>query len=170
MKALSSVARVWAMLGGVILLSIVAVTVLNVGAVALNRVVRLFGGEVGALPGYEDYVRLAVGAAIPMFLPWCQVERGHLAVDLFLSRAPAALTRGIDRFSLFLMAAMAIFLAYWMGAGMLETRDDGVLSAVLGWQVWPFYLTGILSLLLWSAVALAQAISAPQATDPPHYG
>ena len=169
-RALSSLARFWAVLGGVVLLSIVAVTAINTGAFALNRVARLAGGEVGALPGYEDYVRLAVGSAIPMFLPWCQVQRGHLAVDLFLDRAPEKLKQTFDRASLFLMAGLALFLAYWMTIGLFETRDDGVLSAVLGWQVWPFYITGIFSLILWAGVALSQALGQSMAhhdmTDP----
>ena len=43
----------------------------------------------------------------------------------------------------------------------VETLDDGALSPVLGWQVWPFYITGILSLLLWAVVALMQAMTRP---------
>ena len=162
---ITSLARIWAILGGAILLSIVAVTVINVGAFALDRLARLAGESVSALPGYEDYVRLAVGAAVPMLLPWCQVQRGHLAVDLFLSRAPDAFKRAIDRLSLLLMAALSLFLAYWMTLGLLETRDDGALSRVLGWQEWPFYITGILSLSLWSVVALAQAINGDPASE-----
>lgn len=162
---IASLARFWAVLGGVILLTIVAVTVVNVGAFALDRLARLVGGGVPALPGYEDYVRLAVGAAIPMLLPWCQAQRGHLAVDLFLTRAPQAFKRGIDRVSLVLMAALALFLAWFMVLGLLETRDDGALSSVLGWQLWPFYVTGILSLVLWAVVALAQAIGGEPASE-----
>ncbi len=158
----------WAILGGVLLLAIVGVTVVNVGAFALDRAARIWGGEVGGLPGYEDFVRLAVAAAIPMFFPYCQVRRGHLAVDLFLKNSPLALRRGIDRFSLLLMAALAVFLAYWMTLGMLETRDDGALSRVLGWQEWPFYITGILSLVLWALVALTQVFGLTE--DAPTHG
>lgn len=146
----------WAVIGGLILLSIVAVTVTNVGAFALDRVARLWGSTVSGLPGYEDYVRLAVAAAIPMFLPYCQLKRGHLAVDLFLKNAPAGFNRFIDRLSLILMAATALFLAYWMVLGMEETQSDGALSRVLGWQEWPFYLPGIASLILWAIVSLSQ--------------
>ncbi len=53
-------------------------------------------------------------------------------------------------------AGIALFLAYWMVFGMLETRADSAVTAVLGWTVWPFYLPGILSMALWAAVALAQ--------------
>lgn len=164
-RIIERMAHVWAILGGIGLLSIVAVTAVNVGAFGLDRLARVIGGSVGALPGYEDYVRLAVGSAVPMLLPYCQARRGHLAVDLFLQRAPAAFRRGMDRLSLVLMAALALFLAYWMVLGMLETRDDGALSRVLGWEEWPFYITGILSLLLWALVAISQLFGADDAAE-----
>lgn len=154
--ALSKLTVASAVIGGLILLSIVAVTVTNVGAFALDRVARYWGSTVSGLPGYEDYVRLAVASAIPMFLPYCQSQRGHLAVDLFLKNAPASFNRFINRLSLILMAATALFLAYWMVLGMLETKNDGALSRVLGWEEWPFYLPGIASLVLWAIVALSQ--------------
>ena len=162
--ALEKITVAWAVLGGLVLLSIVAVTVTNVGAFALDRLTRTWGGTVSGLPGYEDYVRLAVAAAIPMFLPYCQVQRGHLSVDLFLKKAPAGFNRFIDRLSLVLMAGVALFLAYWMVLGMHETREDGALSRVLGWQEWPFYIPGIASLILWAIVALSQLRDDP-ATD-----
>ena len=52
--------------------------------------------------------------------------------------------------------ALALFLAWWMALGLLETRADGTLSRVLGWPEWPFYAPGVLSLLLWAAVAACQ--------------
>ena len=56
------------------------------------------------------------------------------------------------------MAALALFLAYWMVHGMIETRSDGALSRVLGWTEWPFYIPGIVSLVLWATVAASQLL------------
>lgn len=149
-------AGLWAILGGVVLLAIVGVTTVNAGAFALDKIARLAGGTVAGLSGYEDFVRLAISAAALMLFPYCQARRGHVAVDIFVKALPAWLRRGIDRLSLLLMAALALFLAYWMIFGMLETRADNALSRVLGWPEWPFYLPGILSLALWAAIALLQ--------------
>lgn len=162
---LEKLSAIWAILGGLILLTIVGVTVTNVSAFALDRVARLSGSTFSGLPGYEDFVRLAVAAAIPMFLPYCQMQRGHLSVDLFLKNASVGFNRFVDRFSLILMAAVACFLAYWMVLGMLETKADGGLSRVLGWEEWPFYLPGIASLVLWAIAALVQVID-PEPTKP----
>lgn len=164
---LRNAAAAWAILGGVVLLAVVAVTTWNAGAFALDRLARTWGGSVGGLPGYEDFVRYAMAAAVPAFLPWCQWRRGHLAVDLFLRRAPRWLDRGIDAVGLIGIAAAALFLAWWMWLGMVETREDGALSRVLGWPEWPFYLPGIASLILWAMVALAQLAGRGEPKDDP---
>lgn len=156
---LERLAAGWAILGGALLILIVLVTSLNAGAFALDRLARLFGANVSGLPGYEDFVRLAVSAAALMLFPYCQARRGHVAVDLFAKHFPRRLQRLLDAVSLTGIALLALFLAYWMFIGMLETRADGALSRVLGWPEWPFYLPGLLSLLLWAAVAGQQALA-----------
>ena len=156
-KHLQRLVECWALLGGLILLVIVLVTSLNVTAFSLDRLARLGGAGIPALPGYEDFVRLAISAGALMFLPLCQFRRGHVVVDLIWGYLPQAAIVWLDRLGLLSMAAMALYLAGWMVVGAIETCADGVLSPVLGWPEWPFYLPGIVSLLLWAAVAIQQA-------------
>ncbi|MEM1384739.1 MAG: TRAP transporter small permease [Pseudomonadota bacterium] len=156
-KIADRVAEAWALAGGVLLLGIMAVTSVNAGAFALDRVARLAGASVAGLPGYEDFVRLAIASAACMFLPLCQRRRGHVAVDLFADLLSPGLQRALDRAWLVATALLALFLCYWMVLGMLETRADNGLSRILGWQEWPFYLPGVLSLLLWAVIAALQA-------------
>lgn len=149
-------ADLFAMLGGVILAVIVAVTTTNTSAFILDRIAGILGRDVSGLPGYEDFVQLAISGAALMFFPFCQANRGHVAVELFMDRLPQVLQRAFDRVWLALTCVVALFLAYWMVFGLLEARADDAVTAVLGWSVWPFYLPGIVSMLLWGAVALAQ--------------
>lgn len=151
----------WAVAGGVVLLAIVVVTTANAGAFALDRLARAWGGTVSGLPGYEDFVRLAISGAALMFFPYAQARRGHVAVDIFVAWLPAALRRLLDRLWLLATIAIALFLAWWMWFGMLRARADALVTGVLGWPDWPFYLPGIASLILWAAVA------AMQLGDPP---
>ena len=162
-RLLSRVAGGWALAGGLVLLAIMAVTSVNVAGFALDRAARSFGGAVPGLPGYEDFVRLAISGAALMLLPWCQHERGHVRVELFGALMPDAVRRGLDRLWLAGIAALALFLAYWMVVGMIETRADGALSPVLGWPQWPFYAPGIASLVLWALVAGWQAVTTTDA-------
>lgn len=149
-------AEVWAIAGGVVLLAIVLVTTTNVAAFAADRVARSWGGTVSGLPGYEDFVRLTVGCAALMFLPWAQARRGHVSVDIFVDYLPAALRRVLERAWLLVTIALALFLAGWMWLGMQQARADALVTGVLGWPDWPFYLPGVASLVLWAAVAATQ--------------
>jgi TRAP-type C4-dicarboxylate transport system permease small subunit len=150
----------WARAGGLLLLAIVLVTSANVAAFALDKLARLWGGTVAGLPGYEDFVSLAVSVAALSFLPYCQHRRGHVAVDLFVAGAPPGLRRALDCLWLGLSIAAALFLAWWMWLGLAEVRSDATISPVLGWPVWPFYVPGVVSLLLWAAVCAAQIAGA----------
>lgn len=143
----------WALAGGVLIIAIMVVTSVNVGAFGLDKIARGFGATVSGLPGYEDFVRLAISCAALMFLPYCQLRRGHVTVDLFAQLLPLAVRRGLDRLWLATIAMLALFLAYWMIYGMLETLRDNVLSPVLGWHQWPFYVPGVVSLFMWVGIA-----------------
>ncbi|MDT8326971.1 MAG: TRAP transporter small permease [Roseovarius sp.] len=152
----------FAVFGGMILLVIVAVTTTNTSAFILDRIAGLFGADVAGLPGYEDFVQLAISGAALMFFPYCQAQRGHIAVELFMDRLPQRVQRGFDRLWLILTAGIALFLAYWMVFGLLEARSDGAVTSVLGWAVWPFYVPGLASMILWALVAATQITGGPQ--------
>jgi len=159
MKALLQRATTgWALLGGVLVIAIVLVTAANVGAFMADRIASSFGSNVRALPGYEDFVRLAVSVAALTFIPYCQMRKGHIAVDLFVQAMPKVLQGLLDRLWLALTAALGAFLCYWMWVGMLETRSDNTLTPILGWPEWPWYGPGIISMALWCAVALGQLL------------
>ena len=154
--AVRRLAEWWAVAGGLVLLAIVLVTTANAGAFALDRLARAWGGTVAGLPGYEDFVRLAISGAALMFFPYAQAQRGHVSVDLFVASLPPALRLTLDRLSLLATIAIALFLAWWMWFGMARARADALVTGVLGWPDWPFYLPGIASLILWAAVAASQ--------------
>lgn len=145
-----------ALIGGVILISIVLVTTLNAGAFILDRIAGAFGANVSGLPGYEEFVRLSISCAALMFLPYCQLKRGHVAVDLFVKGLPRRVQILLNQLWLAVTVGIAVYLTIWMVRGMIEKHEDGVITGVLGWVEWPFYGPGILSLILWALVALIQ--------------
>ena len=168
-RAVERLAAIWALLGGLGLLAIMLVTSTNIAAFLADTIAEHFGGNVSALSGYEDFVRLAIAPSALSFLPYCQLKRGHVAVDIFVDRLPVPVQRGMDRLFALLMAALALFLLYFMTLGMLETRSDSVVTPVIGWPEWPFYAPGLVSLALWALVALMQAAESeavePEAAD-----
>lgn len=160
MKAawLSRIVTWWAIAGGLFILAIVFVTTANVTLFGLDRLARPFGGVVSGLPGYEDFVSLAVSCAALMFFPVCQLKRGHVAVDVFTEKLPLRWQSVLNRLWSAAACLAALFLGYWMAIGMAQVRADHASSPVIAWPIWPFYFPGIVSLLLWAAVAAMQAI------------
>ena len=149
----------WAIAGGILILPIMFVSTLNAGAFSLDRLVRIFGESVPALPGYEDFVRLMISCAALMFFPYCQYRKGHIAVDLFTEKFPLVLQNFLDKLWLVTLLALIIFLAIQMTFGMIETYQDHSLSPILGWPEWPFYLPGLLSLLFWAGIVAVQLLN-----------
>lgn len=156
LQHLNRISVLWALLGGTLLMTIVFITAINVTAFTLNKFAQLFGETISGLPGYEDFIRLAISCAVPMFFPYCQLKRGHVTVDIFTYFSSPQVQSILDRTAQIMMIIITLFLSYWMILGGKETYSDGVLSRVLGWPEWPFYIPGILSLLLWALVATAQ--------------
>ncbi|MGF1503187.1 MAG: TRAP transporter small permease [Paracoccaceae bacterium] len=157
---LARAAEALALAGGVGLLAVTAVTSWNAGAFAADR---LLPGDVAGLPGYEDFVGLVTGASVLLFFPYCQLVRGHVAVELFVGALPARVTAGLDRLWLGVTAVAAAFLAVWLGSGARETRADNTLSPILGWPEWPFLIPGVVALALWALIAAEQCRRAGRA-------
>mgnify|MGYP003115197256 FL=1 len=154
MKNVLNKAAAWfAVAGGFLALLIAVVTMVNVTAFGLDKLARLFDANVPAIIGYEDFVSMIVSSAALMFFPYCQSRHGHVAVDVFIKMFPTWFARVVDTASGICMTLLALFLAYMMVHGLIEVRSDNTLSAILGWQIWPFYLPGIASMFLWALIA-----------------
>lgn len=157
-RTIHFLAWLMAMAAGVLFALVVLITVINVGGFILNTIVRPFGGTVSGLPGYEDAVSVFVGMAVFFILPYCQLSRGHVSVDLFTSRMSPRSLRMLTRSTDLVMAIAAGFFTIMLVSGLFEYRDDGVRTPVLGWPVWPFIIPGIVALALWCVTAFALAL------------
>ena len=147
-----------ALAAGALFALVVVITVINVGGFVLNTIVRPFGYTVSGLPGYEDAVSVFIGMAVFFILPYCQLSRGHVSVDLFTSRMSPHNLQRLTRSTDFVMALAAGFFTIMLVYGLFEYLDDGVRTPVLGWPIWPFVIPGIAALGLWCLAALTLAI------------
>ena len=99
----------------------------------------------------------AAGAAIALFMPWCQFRRGNIMVDFFTARAAAATQDKLDRFGALLLA-LAMGLMTWRTAiGGHSAWASHAGSMMLGFPEWIVYAAMVPALALTSAIALAQA-------------
>lgn len=135
-----------------LLLVIVFVTVYNIGAFGLDRIARVYGYSIEGLPGYEDFIKLAISCVALMYFPWTQYKRGHVSVDFFSQKLSNKVQVALDKTWLFVTFCFVNFLALYMYKGMIESYEDGAVSSILEWSIWPFYIPGIISLVLWGIV------------------
>lgn len=150
----------WALLGGALLLVIVVITAINAAGFTANTFAGMWGGNVPGLPGYEDAVKLIVGVAALMMFPYAQLYRAHAAIDVFMQYPPRWANRTVEILSGILLAIILVWMAWMLVQGTIEVRSDRIETTVLGWPVWIFMPSAVISCLLW-AVATILDITAP---------
>ncbi len=146
----------WLYFAGILIVILILTTVINIGAFGLDKVARIFDTNVSALSGYEDLVRLLTSCIALMFFPWAQAQRGHVAVEFFADKFSEKLQAKLDIVWLSCTLLLVIFLGVLMCFGLIESYEDASVSTTLGWFEWPFYIPGIISLILWTAVLFFQ--------------
>jgi TRAP-type C4-dicarboxylate transport system permease small subunit len=100
----------------------------------------------------------AAGAAIALFLPWCQVRRANIIVDFFTTKASEPVQGALDRFGALLFAAVMALMAWRSAVGGLNAWASQAGSMMLGFPEWIVYLFIVPPLALCVCIGLAQAL------------
>lgn len=154
-KALRSLCRVVALLGGVLLLSIIAVVVVSVSGRSL-----VWAG-LGPIPGDFELVEAGGALAIFCFLPWCQLQNGHVTVDIIKGMFGRRFDAGLDTVYNLIMTGLSALIAWRLWAGMLDKMTYGETTFILQFPVWWGYAAclpvAVLAVIacLWTAIESA---------------
>jgi TRAP-type C4-dicarboxylate transport system permease small subunit len=151
-KLLDSLAKASAVLGGVLLTAITLVTCLSL--IGRNTIGKTIVGDF-------ELTASAAGAAMALFLPWCQLSRGNIIVDFFTARAPRAVNAQLDRLGALLLAAVMALVAWRATLGGLNAWNTKVGSMLLGFPEWIVYAFMVPPLVLTAVIALVQAVMPP---------
>jgi TRAP-type C4-dicarboxylate transport system permease small subunit len=100
----------------------------------------------------------AAGAAIALFMPWCQLRRGNIMVDFFTAKASAATQARLDRFGALLLALAMGLMTWRTGIGGLSAWRNQSGSMMLGFPEWVVYACMVPALALTALIALMQAV------------
>ncbi|MEM1234862.1 MAG: TRAP transporter small permease [Pseudomonadota bacterium] len=79
----AALARLLAYVGGAILIALALMTLVSIFGRWINT------GWIRSISGDYELVEAGVGIAVFSFLPWCQLNRGHVTVDIFTNGLPA---------------------------------------------------------------------------------
>ena len=149
MTVLDALARLCAVLAGVLLT-----------AITLMTCVSLIGRNTTGwtIVGDFELSGVAAGAAIALFMPWCQRRRGHIAVDFFTARARPATQELLDRFGALLMALVMGLVTWRTSIGGINAWKSQAGSMMLGFPDWVVYCAMAPPLLLTALIAIVQAL------------
>jgi TRAP-type C4-dicarboxylate transport system permease small subunit len=149
LRALERLAKLCAILAGVLL---TAITLMTCASLLGRNTVGI------TLVGDFELTGVAAGAAIALFLPWCQLRRANIIVDFFTARASARTNAALDRFGAFLLGCAVGLLTWRTALGGLNAYNTNSGTMMIGFPEWIVYAAMVPALALTSVIGFAQAI------------
>lgn len=147
--------------GGALLATLALITVASV----LGRAFIFIG--LGPIKGDYELVEMGCAIAVFAFLPWCQLKRGHVTVDLFVDMMPMRVKMFFSLLGNIALAAAATLIAWRLGAGLNEKLPQkwvGFFEFEKNWAVeetyelglplWLGYGFAMIGAVLFAAIAL----------------
>ena len=149
MKILANLAKLCAILAGLLLIFITLMTCVSI----IGR--DLIGKTI---VGDFELSGAAAGAAIALFMPWCQVRRGNIMVDFFTAKASESAQNIMDRMGAQLLGCAMALMAWRTSLGGLNSFYTHSETQILGFPEWVVYAAMVPPLALTVLIALHQCL------------
>ena len=159
MRILESLAKASAILAGLLMT-----------VITLMTCVSLIGrNTTGAtLAGDFELTGVAAGAAIALFMPWCQLRKGNIIVDFFTAKASERTNAALDRLGALLLGLVFALLAWRTTLGGVNAYSSQSGTMMLGFPEWVVYAAMVPPFILTTVIALYQAATGAEYTDERH--
>lgn len=155
-RILFAISRALAVLGGFVLIAMIIVTVYDVVSFSI------FGR---AFPGAFELAAYGMVVSVFLFLPYGQMVRAHVIVDVFTMRAPRRWRSTLDAAANLLFAAFAALLAWRMVFGGIDMFNNGQTTALLKIAFWWSFPLAVVCLAVMCAACLHTAWRDLRAAD-----
>lgn len=149
MRVLEKLAKFCAIAAGVLL---TAITLMTCASLLGRNTVGI------TLVGDFELTGVAAGAAIALFLPWCQLRRGNIIIDFFTARASARTNAALDRFGALLLSCAMALLAWRTALGGWNAYTTQSGTMMIGFPEWIVYAAIVPALALTAVIGFAQAM------------
>lgn len=150
MKILNPLANLCAILAGMLMTVITLLT-------CISLIGRNTTGW--TIVGDFELTGVAAGAAIALFMPLCQLKRGHIIVDFFTAKASEATNDTLDRMGALAVSACFALMAWRTVLGGLNAYTSFSGTMMIGFPEWIVYAIMVPPFVLCSLIALVQALS-----------
>lgn len=149
MKLLGQWAKFCAIFAGLLMVFITLMTVTSV-------IGRDFFGK--AITGDFELSGAACGAAVGLFMPWCQYKRGNIIVDFFTAKTSESTQSWLDRAGAAVLGIVMAVLAWRTTLGGISAFKSNSGTMMLGFPEWIVYSAIVPGLALTAVIAFTQAI------------
>lgn len=160
-------ARFMAICGGLVLALLILLICISVVGRSLNGVLHgwigtafpavsawLLQAGVGPINGDFELVEAGVAFSIFSFLPLCQISGGHASVDIFTSKLPRGVNRGLQMVIDTVFAFALIIMAYQLYKGMLSKLSYGDTTFLLQFPIWWAYAASLVGAVMAAVISV----------------
>ena len=149
MKILEQLAKLCSILSGALLTFITLMTCYSL--IGRNTTGTTISGDF-------ELTGVATGAAIALFMPWCQFKKANIIVDFFTAKASQHTVAQLDRLGALFMSTAFALLTWRTYLGGMNAWVSQSGSMMLGFPEWIVYSAMTPPLALSAVIALTQAI------------
>ncbi|MGY3437752.1 MULTISPECIES: TRAP transporter small permease [unclassified Marinovum] len=164
LSTMDRLARVTALMGGLVLSALVVLTCVSVLGRGLNTLghssvlsealgAALIGWGVGPVSGDFELVEAGIAFAIFSFLPYCQLHGGHATVDIFTQALPRRANAWLMAFWEVVLTLVIWLITVRLFAGMMSKLGNGETTFLLQFPVWWAYAASFVAAVVASIVA-----------------
>jgi TRAP-type C4-dicarboxylate transport system permease small subunit len=156
-RMLFDISRALAVFGGIVLFAMAWLTTVSVtGRAALSA----------PIPGDFELVSIGTGVAIFAFLPYCQITRSNVIVDIFMVRAPTRAKTICDAFGALLYLGIGAILTWRLILGGLDMYRYSERTMTINfprWTTFPvavllmMFLVAVVAYTIWRSIAETRA-------------
>ncbi|MFK7894026.1 MAG: TRAP transporter small permease [Granulosicoccus sp.] len=150
-------ARLFAVLGGLVLSALVLMTCLSIVGRSFNAFLNddwmqsfapgivnlLLSTGLGPVNGDFELVEAGMAFAIFAFLPLCQLSGSHASVDIFTSMLPERAASVLRLVVDVVFAMVLVIIAVQLFSGMLSKRASGQTTLLLQFPLWWAYAASL---------------------------
>jgi TRAP-type C4-dicarboxylate transport system permease small subunit len=119
-----------------------------IAACGLTGASILFGLVIRPIPGEIEVVEALCGLAIFAFLPFCQLRRGHVGVDLIISAFGPKAMNWTQMIGDVIIAVLFVVLTWRHGIGLMDKYGNGETTPLLLLPLWWGYAVAMFLMVI----------------------
>jgi TRAP-type C4-dicarboxylate transport system permease small subunit len=143
-NGVTTLSKALTLVSGILLIAAILLTCISIVGRGLIPI------GLSSVPGDYELVEMLCGLAVFAFMPYCQLHKGHISVDLFITSFGHKAMAWTQLFGDIIITGLVCLLVWRHSAGTFDKYDYGDTSFILEIPIWWSY--AIAQLLLFITV------------------